>query len=216
MTASGRRPASAGNWSRSLLRRLCRPGPAAVFVLALAASAGSRVGGMSTSADSPPVYRVPLRVHLGKSGRPLGEWPPIMAEINRIWTTQAAICFDIHTVDHDEELAHGLDLWFEATIPHWNGYYSDPNDMHVRDQPELAPAPNPTASAAARTAAHEIGHALWLRHRQDSDDNLMRSKTNGWQLNQAEIETVRRAALLLAPDASGPLPCGPSKLHSRP
>lgn len=51
---------------------------------------------------------------------------------------------------------------------------------------------------ADRTAAHELGHALSLLHRQDSDDNRMRSKTYGWQLNREEIAVARKAAAVWA------------------
>jgi len=138
-----------------------------------------------------PVYRIPLRVHLGNSGRPAEQWRPILEEINTIWLSQAGICFEIETVDDDEKMTAGLDLWFDAAIPDWNGYFNDRHDIHVRDDPDLRPARNPALSSAARTAAHELGHALELHHLQDSDDNLMRSKTYGWRLNPDEIKIAR-------------------------
>lgn len=152
-----------------------------------------------------PVYSIPLRIHLGGSDRPAERWRPILQEINAIWLPQAGICFEIHTVDHDEKMMHGLDLWFQAMIPDWNGYYLDDHDMRVRDDPVLRPAAKPTRSSAARTAAHELGHALNLRHRQDSDDNLMRSKTYGWQLHPDEIRTARENArnMVLSATAGG-------------
>lgn len=158
--------------------------------------AGKSIGPRDPSPE--PVFRIPLRVHLGKSRRPPKEWRPILEEINLIWLSQAGICFEIHTVLHDEKLLEGLDIWFEATIPDWNGYYRGEHDIHVRDNPDLRPARRPAETSAARTAAHELGHALKLSHNQSSDDNLMRSKTYGWQLHANEIETARQNARQIA------------------
>lgn len=155
------------------------------------------------------VYHIPLRIHLGGSARPVFEWLIHLEEINAIWYSQAAICFDMHTVLHDETMTDGFDLWFESHIPGWNGYYADTNDMHVRDNPDLRPAEHPAQSSAARTAAHELGHALGLAHRQNSDNNLMRSKTYGWQLNAEEIVRARATAARTYFTDSNTLPCSP-------
>lgn len=155
-----------------------------------------------------PVYRIPLRVHLGDSNRPSMEWIPILEEINTIWLSRAGICFEMHIVDHDEKLPNGLDLWFEASIPEWNGYYSGEHDIHVRDDPDLGPAKRPAKYSAARTAAHELGHALKLGHRQESDDNLMRSKTYGCQLHPDEVKKTRVNARKFALQDTTPEHCG--------
>jgi hypothetical protein len=174
------------------------------------------------AADTPgpptpqPVYRIPLRIHLGMSSRPPAEWAAILEEINTIWLSQAGICFEIHTVDHDEKMEKGFDLWFEADLPEWNGYYRDGHEMHVRDDPELRPAENPADSSAARTTAHELGHALNLRHLQNSDDNLMRSKTYGWQLHPHEVKTARENARSLALTDTNPLHCNRVRIHNNP
>ena len=163
-----------------------------------------------------PVYRIPLRIHLGNSDRATEDWLPILEEINFIWLSQAGICFEMNTVTNDEELETGLDLWFESTIPDWNGYFSDLHDMHVRDTPDLGPAKHPAKSPAARTAAHELGHALSLAHNQNSNDNLMRSKTYGWQLHADEITQARSAAGKLPASTAGIRPCVPPTIHSEP
>ncbi|NTW65193.1 MAG: hypothetical protein HGB21_02595 [Nitrospirae bacterium] len=152
-----------------------------------------------------PVYRIPLRVHLGESGRDPLEFKDILDEINHIWLSQAGIFFVMQVVLDDEPLEQGMDIWFMPTlqgIPGLNGYFQSAHDIQVRDNPILKPAEHPARHPAARTAAHECGHGLSLPHRQDSDDNLMRSKTSGWQLNAQEIRDARKAAAMMAlPDA---------------
>ncbi len=188
--------------------------PVLIFTVFLASPISGKEAATEIKSSHLPVYRIPLRVHLGDSNRVPAEWPPILEEINTIWLSQAGICFEMHTVDHDEQMTDGLDLWFEATIPVWNGYYSDGNDIHVRDDPDLRTAPHPAASSAARTAAHELGHALDLRHLQDSDDNLMRSKTYGWKLHPDEIKTARENAMYLALPDTNPVRCSRIQTHN--
>lgn len=151
-----------------------------------------------------PVLRIPLRVHLSMSERPVKEWMVILEEINRIWWSQAGICFEIEAVMHDTILKDGMDIWFSPPADEGvvlNGYFEGAHDIWVRDTPKLRSAPNPARHRAARTAAHEFGHGLGLNHRQDSDDNLMRSQTLGWRLNAKEVGTVRKhAASIALPD----------------
>jgi hypothetical protein len=153
-----------------------------------------------------PVYRIPLRVHVGKSGRRPEDFLAILDEINDIWLSQAGICFEMQIVRDDKPLKQGMDIWFMPTLPGGpglNGYFRDEHDIQVRDTPVLGPAGNPAHYPAARTAAHEFGHGLSLRHRQDSDDNLMRSKTFGWLLNGREVREARGAAAEMAlPDTT--------------
>jgi len=148
-----------------------------------------------------PLYRIPLRVHLGESGRNLQEFKDILDEINHIWLSQAGIFFVMQVVLDDEPLEQGMDIWFMPVLqggPGLNGYFRSDHDIQVRDTPMLKPAEHPARHPAARTAAHECGHGLSLPHRQDSDDNLMRSKTYGWQLNAQEIRDARKAAAEMA------------------
>ena len=164
--------------------------------------ASVHIDGTSGPSFSPgPVYRIPLRIHLGASDRSPQEFKEILDEINHIWLSQAGICFEMQVVLDDEPLEQGMDIWFMPVLPGgpgMNGYFRSDHDIQVRDAPLLKPAEHPARHPTARTAAHECGHGLSLSHRQDSDDNLMRSKTYGWQLNDQEIRDARRAAAPMA------------------
>ncbi len=164
-----------------------------------------------------PVYRIPLRVHLGKSGRKPSDFREIFEEINEIWLTQAGICFEIDTTSDDQPNENGMDLWFLPVLsisPATNGFYRNDHEIQVRDTPVLGPAEHPARHPAARTAAHELGHGLGLLHRQDSDDNLMRSKTFGWRLNSEEVLAARKVRGEEGPAGQGPeVRCGPPRIQ---
>lgn len=154
-----------------------------------------------------PLYRIAVRVHVGESGMSDDTLLDVLDEMNLIWRSQAAVCFEFEVVEHDTIMTDGFDMWFKPSVGSPNGYYSGDHDIHVRDVPNLNSAPNPAMLPAARTAAHELGHGLTLDHDQNSDDYLMRSGTYGWQIPQYQIDAARaRAAQKALPDTT-PLDC---------
>jgi hypothetical protein len=159
-----------------------------------------------------PVYHIPLRIHLNESARPIAAFNEILEELKNIWWSQAGICFESQIVMNDDVKHLGFDIWFVPQIngsDSINGVYNNGHSIYVRDTPILRAAPNPAQHPAARTAAHELGHALGLPHRQDSDKNLMRSKSFGWHLNKDEIAIARKNAVSRAITDDVDILCGP-------
>lgn len=74
-----------------------------------------------------------------------------------------------------------------------NGVYIGPGGMFVKDTASLRPTENGVDEPIPRVTAHELGHALSLKHRQNIT-NLLASGTTGWTLNDAEIKQAREAA----------------------
>jgi hypothetical protein len=154
----------------------------------------------SEPANPAQVYRIKLRVHTGRSIMPVDDLRQSLEEMNFIWHSQAGVCFEITRTKEDVRAADGLDLWFVPEVPDppgVNGVYKGDHDIWSRDYPNLRPAPNPVMRRAARTSAHEIGHALSLAHYNDSpdsDDNLMASGNLGWHLNGIQILAARARA----------------------
>ncbi len=201
----------------ALLCTFWMAGTALPFRAAAGEAVQAQQGPLASAAPGPPaplhapVYRIPLRVHLAESGRSPEKFKAILDEINDIWLSQAGICFEMQEVLDDRPAEQGLDLWFVPVLPggpDLNGAYWNDHDIRVRDTPVLNPAGHPARHPAARTAAHELGHGLSLFHRQDSDDNLMRSKTFGWHLNAREVDDARRAAAKKALPDTAPTRCG--------
>ena len=149
-------------------------------------------------------YRIPLRVHRGDSGLSPQALASVLEEVNAIWLRQAAVCFEVELVSHDARRQDGFDLWFHRVRlgcnSRGNGVYCGDHDMHVLDRPSLNPADNArwdTRQDAARTAAHELGHALTLQHyngQPDSNDSLMSSGRQGFKLSASEVTAARRRA----------------------
>ena len=90
--------------------------------------------------------------------------------------------------------------------------YIEEHDIWTKDNPILKPAASPAHYPAARTASHELGHGLGLSHREDSDDNLMKSMTKGWQLNEEEVRIARLRAEEMSLKDRTPLYCSPAKM----
>lgn len=163
-----------------------------------------------------PVFHIPLRVHLDRSSRSVAAFTEILKEINDIWWLQAGICFEMQVVMNDYVQSSGFDIWFVPRINNndsVNGLFSNGHSIYVRDTPILNASPRPARYPAARTAAHELGHALNLPHRQDSDDNLMRSKTSGWQLDDEEVAVARKVAAARASKNNIASTCGPVQVE---
>jgi hypothetical protein len=171
-----------------------------------------------------PVYRIPLRVHIGQSTLPKAELTQVFDEINRIWWSQAGICFEVVAVAGDVLGADafkvdlrrpsGFDLWFVPTIPGTpavNGIYRGDHNVWSKDHPRLSPSTDPVEKPAARTAAHELGHGLQLVHydgRADSESSLMSSGRLGWHLHSDEVRLARGSARQKALPDTTPIECG--------
>ena len=94
----------------------------------------------------------------------------------------------------------------------------------MKDHPSLGPAPNPVQILAARTTAHEIGHALALAHENtngdcanpcycmtlglDCTDFLMASGPRGHFISDPEVQISRARAPQVALPDTAPMACG--------
>jgi hypothetical protein len=140
----------------------------------------------------------------------------IFDEVNVIWS-QAGIRFELEAIDSLRALNvapkrwHMKDRdWVKAAIPTAqfsrtaidvcfvkemgpNGFfYGEP--VVVSETPELHKVKGGSAIPVARVTAHELGHVLFLQHRQERT-NLMASGKNGVSLNPKEINDARKRAL---------------------
>ena len=71
-----------------------------------------------------------------------------------------------------------------------NGFfYGEP--VVVCENPEFHKVSGGTDNVVARVTSHELGHVLFLQHRQERT-NLMASGKNGVSLNEQEIKDARR------------------------
>jgi hypothetical protein len=182
------------------------------------ASPGDAAAGQDARAPAPPftpALQIPLRVHRGDSGLSGAQLASVLEEMNAIWWTQAAICFEIEIVKNDEPRRDGFDLWFHRKTlgcnTTANGVFCGDHDVHSLDAPSLGRADDAAwnvRQAPARTAAHELGHGLNLQHYNgfaDSNDSLMSSGRQGFKLHASELETARRRAQ--SKGAANSVPC---------
>ena len=141
----------------------------------------------------------------------------ILGKVNRIWA-QAGVHFAQETIIHesaDNPNAYRQNYqsrqlrWLLALRPKKslskdcfhiyyikrlgvNGVFLSANGMFVKDLARLRAVKGGLDEPIPRVTAHELGHALSLRHRQNVS-NLLASGTTGWSLTVAEIKQARKA-----------------------
>ncbi|HMI94829.1 MAG TPA: hypothetical protein VK509_25825, partial [Polyangiales bacterium] len=174
-------------------------------------------GGRGEDPPQTPVYRIPLRVHHGDSALDDATLLAVLDEMNWIWWSQAAVCFEIEIVDGEQTMQAGFDFWFHQgeipCSPGANGVYCGDHDIHSLDRPSLGAVDNmewDTEHNPSRTSAHELGHGLSLDHFNgfaDSNDSLMSSGRQGFKLHEAEITAARNRARSKALADTAPLYC---------
>lgn len=149
----------------------------------------------------------------------------IFDEVNAIWS-QAGIRFEVEAVGSLQAIEVPAKRWYikdrdwvKTAIPTAqfsptaidvcfvkdmgpNGFfYGEP--VVVCEKPEFNKVAGGTDNIVARVTAHELGHVLFLQHRQERT-NLMASAKNGTSLNRQEIKDARKRALEILGQA--PLP----------
>lgn len=176
------------------------------------------------ASDPTPTITLPVRVHLVQSKTiPAMQTTLIESDIRRIFGkvntvwAQAGIQFEIESIgptialpmkpemkekpEHDrvhsmippERLSPtALDVCYVKSVTPNGFYYGEP--VVVKDTASLKEVPHGLDEPLPRVTAHEFGHALGLKHRQDTF-NLMASGTTGFSLNEAEIAIARAHAL---------------------
>jgi hypothetical protein len=182
-----------------------------------ASAAGSPAAGSGGSTPgASPVYHIPLRIHMQASKLTNDELKPILSELNSIWLTQGGVCFEIEVTNSETNRTDGFDFRYTAgQIPgasSANGLTQNAHAIWSIDHPRLNAVKMPVKNPAARTTAHELGHALGLDHENpppstdcaspcycaergdDCDEYLLRSGTQGYFLSPPEIQIARGRA----------------------
>lgn len=180
----------------------------------------------SGAAGETPLLSLPVHVHLMRSSSQprmhttLTENAvrDIFTEVNAIWS-HAGIHFDIVAIRPLQAIDLPSKKWFvrdrnwvKTAIPAAqlnvtaidvcfvrdmgpNGFfYGEP--VVVCEKPEFTKVRGGSDNPVARVTAHELGHVLFLKHRQDHT-NLMASGRNGVSLNHQEIRDARARAMQL-------------------
>ena len=174
-----------------------------------------------------PLLTLPVRVHLVQSATDMKlntsltetDVQRIFKKVNMIWA-QAGIHFELEAIRHTQALdlpvgpkARLDDDLMRAAMPAEsrkgvainvfyvkklgpNGFYYG-EAIAVKDTAALKPVKDGLDEPIPRVTAHEIGHQLGLKHRQDNL-NLMASGRNGYSLNDEEIKTARAKALIIS------------------
>ncbi len=97
--------------------------------------------------------------------------------------------------------ATAIDVCFVKEMGPNGFFYGEP--VVVCENPEFNKVTGGTNNIVARVIAHELGHVLFLQHRQERT-NLMASAKNGVELNGQEIKDARKRALVIS--GQTPLP----------
>lgn len=170
-----------------------------------------------------PIIILPVRVHLVQSDTMSAmnttlveaDIRRIFGKVNMVWA-QAGIQFEIESIGPTQALelkpemrlksefervksmipkarlsATAIDVCYVKQVNPNGFYYDEP--IVVKDTASLKEVPGGLDEPLPRVTSHEIGHALGLKHRQDTT-NLMQSGTTGFSLNEDEITTARAKA----------------------
>ncbi|MCX6849474.1 MAG: hypothetical protein NTY98_11175 [Verrucomicrobia bacterium] len=171
-----------------------------------------------------PIIHLRVRVHLMQSiANPRLQTTltekrvrAIFDEVNGIWA-QAGIRFELEAVGSlqaldlapkrwyikdrdwvkkaiptDQFSATAIDVCFVNDMGPNGFFYGEP--VVVCENPEFHKVSGGADDPVARVMAHELGHVLFLQHRQEHT-NLMASGKNGVSLNPQEIKDARKRAL---------------------
>ncbi|WP_395749037.1 hypothetical protein [Prosthecobacter sp.] len=185
------------------------------------------------AADAVSRITLKVRAHLVKSERnprlqttlTEKEVRALFVEVNAIWA-QAGIYFEVEGVDTLQANEIPAKRWYikdrnwiRTAIPTHqfsptaidvcfvndmgpNGFfYGEP--VVVCENPEYQKVTGGTMNIVARVTAHELGHVLFLQHRQERT-NLMASGKNGFTLNRQEVQDARKRALEILGQAPSP------------